>query len=382
MSDSEVTVDNTEKQETEASGNEAPQAVKRGGITVGLVIILSLVWYLASDRYTPYTTQARVQGYVIGVAPKVSGVITEVYVKNNKRVEAGEALFQVDTSQYEIALAKARSDYDNALRQVEAGDAGVDAARANLRASLANLEKAEKDTDRLERLFKEDPGTISTRRLEVSRATLDQSKAAVAASEAAIKQAIEAKGGDTSEEENTILAIARTGVNKAQLDLDNTLVRATDRGEITDLRADVGIFAGSGHPVMTLISLSDVWIQAEYTENNLGHIESGTPVEILFDSLPGQVFDGQIGNIGLGVSAGKPAQPGTLPTIDNSRDWLRASQRFPVVVKFDVQQEEELMTQLRMGGQASVMAYAEGAWITRILGKVYVRFMSILSYAY
>lgn len=382
MSDSEAKADIAEKHGEEASQEDAPQAVKRGGLVVGLVIILSLVWYLASDRYTPYTTQARVQGFVIGVAPKVSGVITQVYVVNNKRVEAGEALFQIDSSQYEIALAKARSDYNNALRQVEAGDAGVDAARANLRASLANLEKAQKDTDRLERLYDEDPGTISTRRLEVSRATLDQSKAAVAASEAAIKQAIEAKGGDASEEENTILAIARTGVNKAQLDLDNTLVKATDRGEITDLRADVGTYAGAGHPVMTLISLNDVWIQAEYTENNLGHIETGTPVEILFDSLPGQVFTGQVGNIGLGVSAGKPTQPGTLPTIDNSRDWLRASQRFPVVVNFDVQQEEELITQLRMGGQASVMAYAEGAWVTRILGKIYVRFMSILSYAY
>ncbi|MDG1388374.1 MAG: HlyD family secretion protein [Halioglobus sp.] len=381
MSDSEVTADSPEKPEAEVSASQAPEAVKRGGLAIGLVIILSLTWYLASDRYTPYTTQARVQGYVIGAAPKVSGVITEVYVKNNMRVEAGAALFQVDTSQYEIALAKALSDYNNALRQVEAGDAGVDAARANLRASLANLEKAQKDTNRLERLYKEDPGTISTRRLEVSRAYLDQSKAAVSASEAAIKQAIDAKGGGSSEEENTILAIARTGVNKAQLDLDNTLVTATDRGEITDLRADVGAFAGAGQAVITLISLNDVWVQAEFTENNLGNIVAGTPVEILFDSLPGQVFDGKIDNIGLGVSAGSSTQPGTLPTIDNNRDWLRASQRFPVVVTFDVKQED-LMVQLRMGGQASVMAYAEGAWITRILGKVYIRFMSIMSYAY
>jgi multidrug resistance efflux pump len=381
MSDSEVTADSPEKPEAEVAASQAPEAVKRGGLAIGLVIILSLTWYLASDRYTPYTTQARVQGYVIGAAPKVSGVITEVYVKNNMRVEAGAALFQVDTSQYEIALAKALSDYNNALRQVEAGDAGVDAARANLRASLANLEKAQKDTNRLERLYKEDPGTISTRRLEVSRANLDQSKAAVSASEAAIKQAIDAKGGGSSEEENTILAIARTGVNKAQLDLDNTLVTATDRGEITDLRADVGAFAGAGQAVITLISLNDVWVQAEFTENNLGNIVAGTPVEILFDALPGQVFDGKIDNIGLGVSAGSSTQPGTLPTIDNNRDWLRASQRFPVVVTFDVKQED-LMVQLRMGGQASVMAYAEGAWITRILGKVYIRFMSIMSYAY
>lgn len=381
MSDSEVTADSPEKPEAEVAASQAPEAVKRGGLAIGLVIILSLTWYLAADRYTPYTTQARVQGYVIGAAPKVSGVITEVYVKNNMRVEAGAALFQVDTSQYEIALAKALSDYNNALRQVEAGDAGVDAARANLRASLANLEKAQKDTNRLERLYKEDPGTISTRRLEVSRANLDQSKAAVSASEAAIKQAIDAKGGGSSEEENTILAIARTGVNKAQLDLDNTLVTATDRGEITDLRADVGAFAGAGQAVITLISLNDVWIQAEFTENNLGNIVAGTPVDILFDSLPGRVFDGKIDNIGLGVSAGSSTQPGTLPTIDNNRDWLRASQRFPVVVTFDVKQED-LMTQLRMGGQASVIAYAEGAWITRILGKVYIRFMSIMSYAY
>lgn len=382
MSDSEKTADQAEKPQEAAPPEDAPKAVKRGGQIVGLVIILSLVWYLASDRFTPYTTQARVQGYVVGVAPEVSGIITDVFVSNNSMIEAGQSLFQIDKSQYEIALAKARSDYANALRQVEAGDAGVDAARANLRAAMANLDKAEKDTNRLERLYKEDPGTISTRRLEVSRATLDQSRARVASSEAAIKQAIEAKGGDSSEEENTILAIARTGVEKAELDLQHTLVKATDRGVITDLRADVGLFAGAGHPVMTLISMSEVWIQAEYTENNLGHISAGTPVEILFDSLPGQVFEGEIGNIGLGVSAGKPTQPGTLPTIDNDRDWLRSSQRFPVVVKFDVQQHDELMTQLRMGGQASVMAYSEGAWLTRVLAKVYVRFMSILSYAY
>ena len=147
--------------------DSAPAAVKRGGLIVALVILISLTWYLASDRYTPYTSQARVQGYVIGVAPQVSGIVTEVLVKNNERVEADQPLFRIDPSQYEIALAKARSDYENALRQVEAGDAGVEAARANLRSAKANLEKAQKDTDRLERLYREDPGTISVRRQSV-----------------------------------------------------------------------------------------------------------------------------------------------------------------------------------------------------------------------
>ena len=169
MSDSEAKADETQKQDASPQG-EAPTAVKRGGMIVAVIILASLAWYLAADRFTPYTTQARVQGYVVGVAPQVSGYVVDVRVQNNEVIEAGQELFRIDPTQYEIALAKAKSDYENALRQVDAGDAGVVAARANLRSAEANLEKAEKDTSRLERLFKEDPGTISTRRLEVSRA--------------------------------------------------------------------------------------------------------------------------------------------------------------------------------------------------------------------
>ena len=65
---------------------------------------------------------------------------------------------------------------------------------------------------------------------------------------------------------------------------------------------------------MTLITLSDVWVEADYTENNLGHMQPGTPVEIVFDSLPGRVFDGVVDNIARGVSAGQQTPPGSLPT--------------------------------------------------------------------
>lgn len=381
MSDPESKAENTEAS-VEAAQEDAPKAVKRGGLVVAALIVASLVWYLASDRYTPYTTQARVQGYVVGVAPQVSGTVVEVNVQNNQRVEPGQVLFRIDTTQYDIALAKARSDYENALRQVDAGDAGVAAARANLRAAEANLVKAQKDSMRLERLYTEDPGTISTRRLEVSRATLDQTKAAVAAAEAGIAQAIESKGGASDEQTNTILRIARTGVEKAELDLERTTIKASTRGVITDLRTELGVFAGAGAPVMTLVSFQDVWIQAEFTENNLGHMKAGTPVEILFDVMPGKVFTGQVDNIGLGISATQQPPPGTLPSISNSRDWLRQAQRFPVIIRFAPDQVPELIDQLRVGGQASVIAYSEEAWLTQMLGKVYVRLMSILAYAY
>ncbi len=381
MNNPEQTADAENPEAGGAPEENAPTAVRRGGRIVAGLIVFSLVWYLLADRFTPYTDQARVQGYVIGVAPQVSGIVRQVWVKNDQQVEEGDPLFRIDPLQYEIALAKARSDLDNARRQVDAGDAAVEAARANLRSAQANLDKAEKDTNRLERLRAEDPGTLSARRLEISRATLDQARAGVAAAEAQIRQAIEQKGGD-NDESNTLLRVAQAAVQKAELDLERTLVKASSRGVITDLRADVGLYAGAGAPVMTLVALSDVWIRVEYTENNLGHLRVGTPVEILFDILPGRVFHGEVSSIGLGVSAGQASTPGTLPTIENDRDWLRQAQRFPVNVRFDIAQDKNLSGRLRIGGQAAVVAYSADSGPLKWLGKLHIRLMSLFAYAY
>ncbi len=357
------------------------EAVNKGALAILALILLSLVWYLLADRFTPYTSQARVQGYVVGVAPKVAGAVTRVWAHNNQQVEAGEPLFEVDPSQYEIALNSARSELENAQRQVGAGSAGVESAQAKLRGAQANEQKAEKDYRRLQRLFKEDPGTISVRRLEVSQASLEQARANVTAAEAEVQRAIEQKGGD-EEANNSILKAAQNAVDKAELDLSNTVVRASTRGVITDLQAEVGQYAGTGSPVLTLVAIHDVWISAEFTENNLGHLQPGSPVEILFDALPGQVFQGQVRSIGVGVDTGQNQKPGTLPKVQNSRDWLRQSQRFPVIVGFDTDQSADLTQALRVGGQASVIAYTEGHGVLKLLGKSYIRLMSLLSYAY
>lgn len=371
----------SEPQSETSPQQNAGKAVKKGGLIVAVAILLSLGWYLLADRFTPSTSQARVQGYVVGVAPKVAGLVTQVWVSNNQEVEAGQSLFEIDPAQYRIALSKAESDLDNARSQVDAGTAAVESARANLRAAEANQLKAQQDYTRLERLHSEDPGTVSVRRLEISRASLDQAIAKVAAAEADIQRAIEQKGGD-DDDNNAILRSALSAVEKARLDLSNTVVKAPSRGVITDLRADVGQYAGTGNPVMTLVAIHDVWINAEFTENNLGHMIPGTPVEILFDAVPGQVFDGTISSIGLGISEGQAPPAGTLPTVQNDRDWLRQAQRFPVVVRFDIDQQPALHEQLRIGAQATVIAYTEGHGFLRLLGEAYIRLMSWLSYAY
>ena len=384
---SEVTPDPESKVEPQVSVEKASDAkatkhsVRIGNFLVLFLIVGSLVWYLFADRYTPYTSQARVDGYVVGVAPKVAGLVTEIWVQNNAEVKQGQKLFQIDTSQYTIALDKAKSDLETTQRQVDAGGAAVRSARANLLSAQANLEKAQKDTTRLEGLRASDEGTISMRRLEISRATLQQAKAGVTSAEAAIEQAIEQQGGEV-DDNNAQLKTAQSAVDKAELDFKNTIVRASTNGIITDLQAEVGQYAGTGSPVLTLIALQDVWVRAEFSENNLGHLGAGDAVDISFDVLPGEVFGGQVRSIGLGVSASQAPAPGTLPTIDNNRDWLRQAQRFPVVIEFDLGQHEALREQLRIGGQATVIAYTGEHAVLNSLARAYIKVISYLSYAY
>lgn len=358
----------------------APADPSRRGLHWSMALIaLSLLWYLFADRYTPYTQQARVEAYVVAVAPEVAGRVIRVSVRNNQTVEAGQLLFELDPEPYQIAVERARAELESVRRQVGASTAGIDSALAALRAAEAGELEARQDRDRLERLYREDPGTISLRRLEISRAAFEQTSSQVAAARAEVQRAREQEGG--SGEDNAKLRSAAAALEQAERDLGNTRLRASSAGLITDLRTEVGLYAGAGTPVLTLIALNDLWINAEMTENNLGHLQPGTPVRIVLDARPGEVFDGYVRSIGAGVSVGPQNPPGSLPTVQNNRDWLRTAQRFPVIVEFAPGALRDRGS-LRIGGQAEVMAFPIRGNPLNPLGRAFLRLMSWLSYAY
>jgi multidrug resistance efflux pump len=360
----------------------AADPTKKGVKWVVLLIVVSLAWYLLADRFTPYTQQARVGAFVIPVAAEVSGRVIRVNVRNNQDVKAGDVMFEIDPQPYQIAVDRARADLESTRRQVGASTAGIASAQANLRAAQANELKARQDNQRLEGLYRQDPGTISVRLLEVSRANREQAVSQVAAARAEVQRAREQEGGN--EESNALLRSAATALSKAELDLANTQVHARSAGLITDLRTDVGQFAAAGNPVMTLIAIHDVWISADMTENNLGLVRPDSPVLIALDALPGEVFAGRVRSVGYGVSVGQPPAPGSLPTVQNSRDWLRPAQRFPVIIEFSPDALAMLKDNraIRAGGQAEVMAFPSEGNVLNPLGRMFLWLMSWLSYAY
>ncbi|PKA68595.1 multidrug resistance efflux pump [Pseudomonas baetica] len=355
---------------------------KKGIRWVLLLIVLSLAWYLLADRYTPYTQQARVGAFVIPVAAEVAGRVIRVNVRNNQDVKAGDILFELDPQPLQIAVDRAKADLESTRRQVGASTAGIASAQASLRAAQANELKARQDNQRLEGLYKQDPGTVSVRLLEVSRANREQAVAQVAAARAEVQRAQEQEGGNT--DTNAQLRSAASALAKAELDLANTRIGARSAGLITDLRTDVGQFTAAGSPLMTLIAIHDVWISADLTENNLGRVQPGTPVSIVLDALPGEVLDGRVRSVGYGVSVGQTPAPGTLPSIQNSRDWLRPAQRFPVIIEFTEEAKKRLVDSraIRAGGQAEVMAFPTEGNPLNPLGRLFFGLMSWLSYAY
>lgn len=365
------------------AGAESPQAAAKDPVrrwtlgTLALVVLLTLV-YLRADRVTPVTGQARVHALVVPVAPEVAGTITGVSVRNNQAVEAGQLLFQIDIERYRLAVTNARAALEQARQAEAAGRANIDAARAQLDSALASEERQRLDTERIRAIREQDPGAVSERRLESAEAALVSAQSRVAAARAGLEAAIQQLGQEG--ELNAQVQRARAGLEGAELDLARASVRAPADGLVTGVRIDRGNFAAAGAPQMTFIGLDNIWLQADYTENNLAHLDPGDRVGIVFDMHPGRVVEGRVREIGFGVSLDDPPL-GALPTIRNDNNWLRDAQRFPVLVDFEAPRQDGRL-RLKVGSQATVLVFTgrhplfnAGAWL-------YLRLLAWLDFLY
>jgi multidrug resistance efflux pump len=362
-----------------APAAEASAATGRAGKIILLLIVLVVGLHIVADRRTPFSSQARVHANVVPLAAEVAGPVEAVHVRNNQLVVKGQPLFTVSDANYAIARDKAEADLSATQRELKAQDEAIAAALAQRQIAVSEMERSRIDAERHQRIYSEDKGAISVRRLELVQASYRESVARVAAADAQVAQARAARGATGPD--NDRLVAARSALAKAELDMGRTTVRAPGAGLVTDLQLDRGQFAAAGSPVLTFIAIHDAWITADMTENNLGHIRPGQPAEIVLDVLPGQVLRGEVRSVGRGVASGGRNQPGALPDIQNNRDFLRQAQRFPVQIRL-VEPTAEQVTRLREGGQADVIVYTGDNGLLNALGRLYIRAAGLLSYAY
>jgi multidrug resistance efflux pump len=312
---------------------------------------------------------------VVDIAPEVSGTVVEVNVEDNSDVEAGQELLDIDPARFEIAVAAAEAALASAGQNIGASTAQVAEAQARLTAARASLTNVREQAARIFALVEK--GIMAAARGDDAQAELDTAAAAVDQAEAALEEARQLLGpeGDA----NPQIRAAVADLESAQLDLLRSTVRAPSDGLITNLQLSVGHFAQAGAPVMTFIDTRSIWVVAELREKSLENVRPGAGAEVAFDVLPGRVFAARVESIGWGVSLGADRTGTGLPTIGEESGWLRASQRFPVLLAF----ERELPPDsVRVGSLGAAVVYTGDHAIMNALAWLRMRLVSLLSYVY
>ena len=368
--------------ESPAGVSEEPTARKKRINPVTLITLLILgfcvalfVWHLLADRFTPYTDQARVETFIVPIAPQVSGYLVKIPVVLHDRVEEGQELAQIDREPFELAVRSARAALANAGQQVGAQTAGVESAAGRLGVSRARLERSQRNYDRVQRVSERNPGALSEADRDAADASLEQAQAQLISSRAELERAKQTLGSEGPD--NPMIESAAAALETAQFNLTQTTITAASEGLIESLQLDVGHYAQAGQPLMTFISMKDAWVQANMRENNLYHLKPGDPVELVLDVAPGRVFQGTIRSVGVGVSSSHRGSRGDLPTVQSAQGWLRDPQRFPVIISFADDHPAGL---LRPGGQANVIVYTGDRPLLNRLARWRIRLAAWLSY--
>jgi multidrug resistance efflux pump len=341
-------------------------------LTVLLLACLLFVVAVFMERRTPSSSQATVSAYVVGIAPEVTGRVIEVGVADNSAVAPGQTLFRLDPHEFELAVAEAEARLAGVGQAIGASTASVDTAQARVVEAKAVREHVQVQAVRAMELVQR--GIYAQAKYDEAKAGVDQADATVVAAEAELNRAQEELG--PAGNDNPQLREALAALERARLDLLRTTVSAPTEGVVTNLQLSTGGMVSAGQSAMTFIDVGTVWITAAFKENSLENVAPGNRAEVLFDVLPGQIFNATVESVGLGVAQGNIDPQTGLPKISSDSGWVRTPQRFPVRLVLN----EGRPKGVRYGSQVNVVIYTGDNPVTNALGRIWLRVLAVLTY--
>ena len=360
----------------EPAATETPKSKVKTWTALVLLLCLGIfVLHILSDKFSPYTGNARIEAFIVPIVPQVSGTLTEVNVENNQIVQEDQVLAVIDSSKYELAVDQAQVNLQLATQTSEVDVSAVSTAQAKVAEAEANLSNAQVKGQRIIRLAEK--GAASQSRADDARSKIEANKAKLASAQSELEKAKNKLGGTGRNNANVQQALV--ALDNAQLDLYRSSIRAPSDGVITNLLVDIGHFAAAGKPIMTFISTRSVWVLAAVRENALANVKAGNQVELVLDAAPGKVFKGEVTSVGYGVSDSTRDNMGGLASVQTTQGWLRQAQHIPVLIKFS---DDEARGSMRVGGQVNVQIYTEGHPVMKSIGKIWIRTISLLSHIY
>ncbi len=285
-------------------------------IFIGIGVVLAVAAaYLIHDALLYQTTDdAYVETTTVQVAPRVSGQIIASYVTDNQKVKEGDLVAKIDPADYEVALAQAEAKYQRILLDQKN-------AQANFKAMQTNIAVAKKDLDRYTNLYEK--GAVSKQTLDAAQAKYDSAQANLTQAE----ESLLSKGGGKVADAD--LKEVKALRDKAKLNLGYTNIYAPQTGTVSSRRVEKGMYVNVGTPLFVIVP-ENVWIVANYKENQLRHMRPGQEVNIKIDTYPDHVFKGKVDSI----QRASGAKSSMFPPENAVGSFVKIVQRIPVKIVF------------------------------------------------
>ena len=333
-----------------------------------LLIVLTLI-YALSDRMAPSSSRGVVSANVVQIAPRVSGEVTEVMVEDDAVVQAGDPLFSLDARPFELAVRQAEANLTTAGQGINASVASLVAAQAAETQARTRLETTRMDADRTITLEKR--GIVSRSQGDAARGQVSDAKAQLQSAQANLKSAraqLGPKGAD-----NPAILAAQAQLERAQYDLASAVVKAPHYGVVTNVTLAPGQYVNAGGPALTFIDANAAWITIDLRENQLQDLKVGDPAHLLFDAIPGRIFDGRVQSIAWGINPGRAEQVGLVANQVSNR-WFEPARQIPVRIELDGGMQA-WPRNVRVGGKVHAVVFADGtgnpiALLARALQRV------------
>jgi len=338
------------------------------------LFFISFAYFVFADLKMPMTPQARVYKNVVQVAPQVSGPIEQVYVSQNQTVQPGDVLFEINNRPYQLAVEKAQLDLEDVIKTNRQLDAQINASEAKLLAVKVALNESKSNYHRALTLVK--TKAISSQQLERYKAQFLRDKADVEAAEAELNLQ-QITRGDTTDE-NLALKQAINNLESAQLNLEHTLVKASEKGVVSNMQVSNGLFASEGKPLLSVVT-KQLDLVADFREKSLVAVNSETTAKVVFDALPGQVFDAKLEFFDAGVSDGQLVADGSLAKVETSNRWVRDAQRQRLHLSIDT--SDYRLSKLTSGARATVQIVPSSP-LMGFLAALQSRLVSFLHFIY